>query len=90
MKKIKVGINGFGRIGRVAARLLWDDPQFELVAINDLTAPDHNAHLLKYDSVHGRFDHDVTVSGTNLKIDGKEIQAFSQRDPVEIPWPQPQ
>jgi glyceraldehyde 3-phosphate dehydrogenase len=86
MKKIKVGINGFGRIGRVATRLMWDDPQFELVAINDLTAPEHNAHLLKYDSVHGRFDHDVTVDKGQMQIGGRSVQVFSQRDPIEIPW----
>jgi glyceraldehyde 3-phosphate dehydrogenase len=88
MKKIRVGINGFGRIGRMAARLLWEDKQFELVGINDLTALNQNAHLLKYDSVHGQWAPQVSVQGSALSIDGHEVQVFSQRDPVEIPWKQ--
>ncbi len=88
MKKIRVGINGFGRIGRMATRLLWEDKQFELVGINDLTALNQNAHLIKYDSVHGQWPHEVSVDGTALNIDGQKVQVFSQRDPIEIPWGQ--
>lgn len=86
MKKIRVGINGFGRIGRMATRLLWEDKQFELVGINDLTSLDQNAHLIKYDSVHGQWKHDVSAESGALSIDGQKVQVFSQRDPVEIPW----
>lgn len=86
MKKVRVGINGFGRIGRMTARLISEDPNFELVGINDLTAPDHNVHLLKYDSVHGRFQREVSYSDGVMKIDGQPIKIFNQRDPVEIPW----
>lgn len=88
MKKIKVGINGFGRIGRMATRLIAEDKQFELVGINDLTALDQNAHLLKYDSVHGPFSVPVAVKGSTLQIGDQEVQVFKQRDPVEIPWKQ--
>lgn len=86
MKKLRVGINGFGRIGRVTTRLLWDNPAFELVAVNDLTATDQNAHLLKYDSVHGPWGKNVKVDTRGVNIDGKVVQFSSQRDPVEIPW----
>lgn len=85
-QKIKIGINGFGRIGRMAMRLAWADPRFELVAINDLTAPDQNAHLLKFDSVHGRFPHEVTLDAHSILVDKKPIQALSQKDPSEIAW----
>lgn len=86
MKKIRVGINGFGRIGRVTMRLLTERPEFEVVAINDLTPTEQNAHLLKYDSVHGPWTHDVKVETGSLKIDDHTIKVFAQRDPVEIPW----
>jgi len=86
MKKIRVGINGFGRIGRVTARLLSKDPNFELVAVNDLTPPEQNVQLLKYDSVHGRFDQDVSFEAGAMKLGNQTVKLFSQRDPVEIPW----
>jgi glyceraldehyde 3-phosphate dehydrogenase len=86
MKKIRIGINGFGRIGRMAARLLWEDDRFELAAINDLTPLDQNAQLLKYDSVHGTWDKTVAVDGQNIKIDTQRVQVFAQKDPSEIPW----
>ena len=86
MKKIRVGINGFGRIGRVTMRLLWERPDFELVAINDLTPPAQNVHLLKYDSVHGPWNHSVELVADGLKVDGRVVKVYSQRDPVEIPW----
>ncbi len=88
MKKIRVGINGFGRIGRKAMRLLWEDKNFELVGINDLTPIEQNALLLKYDSVHGTWGPKVTAEGASLNIDGTKVAVFSQRDPVEIPWKQ--
>ncbi len=86
MKKVRVGINGFGRIGRVTLRLLAERSDFEVVAINDLTPLDQNAHLLKYDSVHGLFDQEISTDGKSLKVGSQSIQVFSQRDPVEIPW----
>ena len=84
--KIKVGINGFGRIGRVATRLLWEDPQFELVGINDLTDPEQNRQLLKYDSVHGTWNHTVVTEADGIVIDGRKVRTFSQKNPSEIPW----
>lgn len=86
MKKIKVGINGFGRIGRVTMRLISERPEFEVVAINDLTPTEQNAHLLKYDSVHGVWDREVKAANGALQINGQNIKVFTQRDPVEIPW----
>ncbi len=86
MKKVRVGINGFGRIGRVTMRLLSENPNFEVVAINDLTPLEQNVLLLKYDSVHGRFGKTVTGEGSSLTIDGKAIKVLAQRDPSEIPW----
>jgi glyceraldehyde 3-phosphate dehydrogenase len=86
MKKTKVGINGFGRIGRVATRLLWDRPEFELVGINDLTPTEQNAHLLKYDSVHGPWKHSVVAEKDALVIDSKAVRVFNKKDPAEIPW----
>lgn len=88
MKKLRIGINGFGRIGRTTTRQLFERPEFELVAINDLSDPKHNAHLLKYDSVHGVWNKDVTSDGTSMNIGGQAVKILSQRDPVEIPWGQ--
>lgn len=86
MKKIKVGINGFGRIGRVTMRLISERPEFEVVAINDLTPLEQNAHLLKYDSVHGVWKKEVKAENGGLNINGQNVKVFAQRDPVEIPW----
>jgi glyceraldehyde 3-phosphate dehydrogenase len=88
MKKIRVGINGFGRIGRKAMRLLWEDKQFELVGINDLTPPEQNGQLIQFDSVHGRWNHKVVSEAGSMTVDGTKVAVFSQRDPVEIPWKQ--
>ena len=85
-KKIRVRINAFGRIGRVTTRLLFDRPEFELVAVNDLTPIDQNVLLLKYDSVHGPWKHMVEADKESMKIDSKPVKVFSRRDPVEIPW----
>lgn len=86
MKKIRVGINGFGRIGRVATRLIWGDSRLELVAINDLTKLEQNAHLLKYDSVHRTWNQEVRAESNALIIGDKKVAVFGSRDPVEIPW----
>ena len=84
---IKVGINGFGRIGRMAFRAIAKDfPDIEVVAINDLLAPDYLAYMLKYDSVHGRFNGDVSVSGNNLVVNGKTVRLTAERDPANLKW----
>ncbi|NBV50355.1 type I glyceraldehyde-3-phosphate dehydrogenase [bacterium] len=86
MKKTKIAINGFGRIGRVTTRLLMDRPEFELVAINDLTPTDQAAHLLKYDSVHGVWGKSVKADKESFEINGQKVQVFAMRDPAELPW----
>ena len=84
---IKVGINGFGRIGRMAFRAIAKDfPGIEVVAINDLLDADYLAYMLKYDSVHGRFDGDVAVDGNNLIVNGKTIRLTAERDPADLKW----
>lgn len=84
---IKVGINGFGRIGRMAFRAAAKDFQdIEIVAINDLLDPEYLAYMLKYDSVHGRFDGDVAVEGNNLIVNGKTIRLTAERDPANLKW----
>jgi len=84
---IKVGINGFGRIGRMAFRAIAKDfPDMEVVGINDLLAPEYQAYMLKYDSVHGRFDGDVSVDGGNLVVDGKTIRVTAERNPADLKW----
>ncbi len=84
----KVAINGFGRIGRLVARALYEAKRsdIELVAINDLADTETNAHLLKYDSVHGKFPFNVEVSGNDMKIDGKLVKVYNEKDPASIPW----
>ncbi len=82
---VKVGINGFGRIGRVALRAALDDPDIEVVAINDLGKTEACAQLLRRDSVHGKLNHEVEVDGMDLIIDGKRIKGLSARDPKGIP-----
>ncbi|BAC14394.1 type I glyceraldehyde-3-phosphate dehydrogenase [Oceanobacillus iheyensis] len=83
---VKIGINGFGRIGRNVFRQSLKNNEVEVVAINDLTDANMLAHLLKYDSVHGKLQEEVTVNGSNLVIDGKEIKVLSERDPAELGW----
>ena len=83
---IRIGINGFGRIGRVFFRALAGHPQFEVVAINDLTDTATLAHLLKYDSVHGRFQGTVQAGADSLIINGKTIKVLASKDPAELPW----
>jgi glyceraldehyde 3-phosphate dehydrogenase len=84
--KVKVAINGFGRIGRLVARHLKVRKGFDLVAINDLTSPDMLGYLFEYDSVHGRYRGTVEVSGTDLVIDGDRMQVLAERDPASLPW----
>jgi len=84
---IKVGINGFGRIGRMAFRAIAKDfPDMEVVGINDLLEPEYQAYMLKYDSVHGRFDGDVAVDGGNLVVNGKTIRVTAERNPADLAW----
>ncbi|EFY08733.1 glyceraldehyde-3-phosphate dehydrogenase, type I [Erysipelothrix rhusiopathiae ATCC 19414] len=83
---VKVAINGFGRIGRLATRLLTGSKDMEIVAINDLTDAATLAHLLKYDSAQGRFEHDIEVKDGAFVIDGHEIKVLSERDPKNLPW----
>jgi len=84
---IKVGINGFGRIGRMAFRAAVKDfPEIEVVAINDLLDPDYLAYMLQYDSVHGRFDGEVSVKDGHLIVNGKTIRVTAERDPADLKW----
>ncbi|HKJ83101.1 MAG TPA: type I glyceraldehyde-3-phosphate dehydrogenase [Mariprofundaceae bacterium] len=84
---IRVGINGFGRIGRMAFRAIAKDfPEMQVVAINDLLEADYLAYMLKFDSVHGRFGGDVSVSGDNLVVDGNTIRLTAERDPANLKW----
>jgi glyceraldehyde 3-phosphate dehydrogenase len=84
---IKVGINGFGRIGRMVLRAAAKDfPEIEIVGINDLLEPDYLAYMLKYDSVHGRFKGDVAVEGNTLVVNGKKIRLSAVKDPAELKW----
>ena len=82
----KVAINGFGRIGRLTFKDLLKKDSIDVVAINDLTDPATLAHLLKYDSVHGRFDGTIEVSGNTFIVNGKEIRILAERDPASLPW----
>lgn len=83
---VKVAINGFGRIGRLAFRYMFGNPAFDIVAINDLTDPKMLAHLLKYDSAQGRFDKGVEATTDGIVVDGKSIRIYSERDPQNLPW----
>ena len=84
---IKVGINGFGRIGRMAFRAIAKDfSDIEVVGINDLLDADYLAYMLKYDSVHGNFDGDISVEGSNLIVNGKKIRLTAERNPADLKW----
>ncbi|MBA2249411.1 MAG: type I glyceraldehyde-3-phosphate dehydrogenase [Chitinophagaceae bacterium] len=86
MSTVKVAINGFGRIGRLVFRQIYNMDGIEVVAINDLTSPAVLAHLLKYDSAQGRFDQKVTSTENAIVVDGHEIKIYAQKDPAQIPW----
>ncbi len=83
---IKVAINGFGRIGRLVYRQIYNMQGIDVVAVNDLTSPAVLAHLLKYDSAQGRFDGEVTSTENSIKVNGDEIKIYAQKDPAQIPW----
>lgn len=86
MSKKRIAINGFGRIGRLTFRNLLNNPNVEVVAINDLTDNDTLAHLLKYDTMHGRFDGTVKADDTTITVNGAQIACLSVRNPAELPW----
>ncbi|MGV6845155.1 MAG: type I glyceraldehyde-3-phosphate dehydrogenase [Lutibacter sp.] len=86
MSTVKLGINGFGRIGRIAFRVAASRSNVEVVAINDLLDVEHLAYLLQYDSVHGKFDGEVSVKNGNLVVNGKEIRVTAERNPEDLKW----
>jgi len=86
MKRIKVGINGFGRIGRAFLKVAWERPEIEIVAVNDLGNVANLAYLLKYDTVYKKWEEDIKVGGDNLIIGGKKIKILSEKDPSQLPW----
>jgi glyceraldehyde 3-phosphate dehydrogenase len=83
---VKVGINGFGRIGRNVLRAALGNPEIDFVAVNDLTSPATLAHLLKYDSILGNLPHDIKVEGDSIVVDGKKVKVWAERDPAKLPW----
>lgn len=86
MEKVKVAINGFGRIGRLVYRQIFEMPGIDVVAVNDLTNPHQLAHLLKYDSAQGRFDANVKHGENSITVNDDEIMVYAQKDPSQIPW----
>ncbi len=82
----RIAINGFGRIGRLTFRYLLENPEVEIVAINDLTDNPTLAHLLKYDTVHGKFNGTVSADEENIYVNGKAIRALAEKDPAQLPW----
>ena len=88
MEKIRVAINGFGRIGRLSFRQLLEKDNIEVVAVNDLTDNATLAHLLKYDSVHGKFTGNISSDTESITVNGKRVNAYAERDPKSLPWKQ--
>ncbi|MEK9181822.1 MAG: glyceraldehyde 3-phosphate dehydrogenase NAD-binding domain-containing protein, partial [Patescibacteria group bacterium] len=86
MKKIKVGINGFGRIGRAFLKIAWERPEIEIVAVNDLSSIDNMAYLLQYDTAYGKWNHDIKVNGQEIIIDEKKVKVLAEKDPSKLPW----
>lgn len=86
MNSVKVAINGFGRIGRLVYRQIYDMKGIDVVAINDLTSPEVLAHLLKYDTAQGRFDKKVTAGEGSINVEGETIKIYAHKDPAQIPW----
>ncbi|MDD2498809.1 MAG: ArsJ-associated glyceraldehyde-3-phosphate dehydrogenase [Desulfitobacteriaceae bacterium] len=83
---VKVGINGFGRIGRLVFRAALNNPNIEVISINDLTSAKTNAHLLKYDSVHGTLNAEIQSTDESIIVNGKTVKVFAERDPQNLPW----
>ncbi|NLV85677.1 MAG: type I glyceraldehyde-3-phosphate dehydrogenase [Clostridiales bacterium] len=86
MSKIKVAINGFGRIGRLAFRAGLSNKNIEFVGINDMLTPDYMSYMLKYDTVHGRFDGEISYTENSIIVNGNTIPVFSEKDPSKLPW----
>ena len=86
MKKIRVGINGFGRIGRAFLKIAWDRPEIEIVAVNDLGDIANMAYLLKYDTVYREWKHDIKIEEGFLVIDDRKVKVLAQKDPSALPW----
>lgn len=86
MKKVKIAINGFGRIGRSFFRSAFGDKHFDIVAVNDLSDTKTIAYLLKYDSVYGRYDKKVEAKNGHFEVDGKEVKVFAEKEPANLPW----
>lgn len=86
MSTVKVAINGFGRIGRLVYRQIYNMEGIDIVAVNDLTSPKVLAHLLKYDTAQGRFNADVKATENSITVNGDEIKIYAQKDPAQIPW----
>ncbi len=86
MSTVKVAINGFGRIGRLVYRQIYNMEGIDVVAINDLTSPAVLAHLLKYDSAQGRFDQEVKSTDNSIVVNGHDVKIYAQKDPAQIPW----
>ena len=86
MSTVKVAINGFGRIGRLVYRQIYNMEGIDVVAVNDLTSPQVLAHLLKYDTAQGRFNADVKATENSITVNGDEIKIYAQKDPAQIPW----
>ena len=83
---IKVGINGFGRIGRMVFRASLNHPEIEIVGINDLCPADYLAYMVKYDTMHGKFNGDIYAEGNSIVVNGKAIPVSAERDPANLPW----
>lgn len=86
MSETRIGINGFGRIGRIALRIAMKNPKVKIVGVNDLLDVEHLAYLLKFDSVHGRFDGTIDVENGNLVVNGNEIRVTAERNPADLKW----
>jgi glyceraldehyde 3-phosphate dehydrogenase len=86
MQKIRVGINGFGRIGRAFLKVAWEHPEIEVVALNDIGSIDNMAYLLKYDTVYRKWEHDIKVEGQSIMIDGQKVSVLAEKDPAALPW----
>jgi glyceraldehyde 3-phosphate dehydrogenase len=86
MSETRIGINGFGRIGRIALRIAMKNPNVKIVGVNDLLDVEHLAYLLKYDSVHGRFDGTIEVENGNLVVNGNKIRVTAERNPADLKW----
>ena len=83
---VRVAINGFGRIGRLAFRQMFQAPGYDVVAINDLTSPEMLAYLLKYDTTHGHYEGTVESTDHSIIVNGKEIEIYKEKDAKDLPW----